>query len=468
MRPKRPLATWLLSYILVPALAVIVSCALREDTTVIRPNPIATATVELPSAAVGSPQSGRPNIVLITIDTLRADHLGSYGNPRVRTPNLDALAQQGARFDMAIAQFSQTNPSHASVLSGTYAATHKVKTHGVDKVSPSVTTLAEVLAGNGYTTAGIYSWPSFDPAMSGLERGFTTYRGVYAEAPGPHEQQDFWRKWTARADLTTDAALQWLNGNPSTPLFLWLNYQDPHYPYTSPPPFDTMYDPNCQDCPDGGWGTIDRIQAGERLSETDIGRMVAKYDGAISFTDREIGRLLEGLKQASLLDNAVVVVTADHGESFGDNGRWFHPLILYNSVLRVPLIIRYPPAVPQGLAIDPIVRSIDIMPTILELAGIPFSKQIEGSSLLPLILGRGEGDDRVALTQVPDDSTIALATREWKLIRNNVTGELELYNLRTDPGERNNLASANPRQASELEQKLEVWMEGHGISFWHR
>ena len=456
MHRKSRLAAILLPYLLISSMTLLVSCASGEDKG--GPSPVAKET---PAAA--RPKGEGPNVVLVTIDTLRADHLGSYGHPKIRTPNLDALARQGARFEMAMAQFSQTNPSHASILTGLYAATHKVKVHGVDKVSPSVATLAEVLAGQGYVTAGIYSWPSFDPPMSGLDRGFATYRGVYQEVTGQQGQQDFWRRWDGRADATTDAALQWLRGSPAAPFFLWLHYQDPHYPFTPPPPFDTMYDPDCHNCADGGWNTIDRIHAGERFSERDIAHVVAQYDGEISSTDQEIGRLLDGLRQANLLSNTMVIVTADHGESFNDNGRWFHPLILYNSVLRVPLLIWYPPAVPEGTVVDAVAQSIDIVPTILELAGIALPAQVEGRSLLPLVLGREKGDDRMAFAQVPDDSMIALATREWKLIRNNVSGELELYNLRTDPGERNNLALTNPRQAAELAQKLKVWMDSHGI-----
>ncbi|MBI4300465.1 MAG: sulfatase [Chloroflexi bacterium] len=417
--------------------------------------PTATTATEAPGET-----SSRPNILLITIDTLRADHLGSYGNTTVKTPNLDALAQQGTRFALAISSFSQTNPAHASIFTSTYAATHGIKIHAVDKLRSNVFTLAEVLAGNGYTTAGIFSWPTFEPQYSGLERGFMTSEGVYVSTPG---ETDPWRAVDGRANLTTDAALRWLLNRPSGPFFLWIHYQDPHYPYTPPPPFDTMYDPDCPGCPDGGYQTIDRIGAGEQLSEAEVKHLLALYDGEVSFTDREIGRFLDGMKQANLLDNTLVIATSDHGESFNDNGRWSHPWILYNSVVRVPLIVRYPAMMPAGLVIRQTVRTIDIMPTILQTLGVPDPPQTEGQSLWPLVSAPNSTDDRMAFVQVPDDSSIAIVADGWKLIKYNLTGQLELYNLVTDPGELTNLASSEPKQASSLEQKLNSWMARNGI-----
>lgn len=224
-----------------------------------------------------------------------------------------------------------------------------------------------------------------------------------------------------------------------------------------------MYD-QCQTCLDGSFRTVDRIGAGEQLSAADTAHVVALYNGEVSFTDREIGRLLEGMKSPGFLDNTMVIVTADHGQSLNDNGKWFHPGILYDSVVRIPLVISYPPIAPAGLAVDAVARSVDIMPTILDLVGVPSPKRAEGKSLWPIMLGREKGDERVAFTEGTDGRLTAVVTREWKLIRNNVTGEFELYNLKSDPGELKNLALANPQQVSKLDQRLKVWMDSHGIS----
>ncbi|MBI4318999.1 MAG: sulfatase [Chloroflexi bacterium] len=455
VRPRDLLLWCTLIFLLVS----VASCGVPISRTVETPEGGDTAQVR----SIAGPAGARPNVLLITIDTLRADHLGAYGNTRVKTPNFDALARSGARFDTAIAQFSQTNPSHASLFTGTYVATHKVRVHGIDTVAPSVTTLAEAMRDQGYATAGVYSWPSFDAPMSGLDRGFLTYQGVYFDVPGKEGHPDFWRKFGARADITTDAAIQWLAGNASRPFFLWIHYQDPHYPFVPPAPFDKMYEPLCQNCSADGWNMIDRIGAGEILSELEIAQLVAQYDGTISFTDHEIGRLLQWMRDAKVSDNTLVIATADHGESFNDNGRWFHPFILYNSVLRVPLIMRYTPAIPEGVVVDSVTQSIDVMPTILDLVGAPHPGGIEGRTLWPLLVGAEKGDDRIAVAELPDESGLALIAGGWKIIKDLVSGEVELYDLIADPGERINLASANPSRLAEMETRLKAWMDSHGI-----
>ena len=458
-------------YVIIPIIAFIVACGRFGDSEPAQHITAADKGVRAePASDVGGPRmtgssssSARPNVLIISIDTLRADHLGAYGSSRVKTPNIDALASRGARFDMAISQFSQTNPSHASLLTGTYPATHKLKIHGSDKISPSVTTLAQVLGNQGYSTAGIYSWPSFDPEMSGLDRGFATYKGIYFDVPEFRDSTDFWRKRNGRADLTTDAVLGWLRGNTATPFFLWVHYQDPHYPYVPPPPFDTMYDPGCAGCPDGNWPTIDRLFAGEHLSDEDLGHVVAKYDEVISFTDHEIGRVFDGLRDLDVLDKTMIIVTADHGESFLENGRWAHPFILYNTVVRVPLIVSYPPVIPEGGAVGAVAQLVDVAPTILDLIGASIPRGVEGRSLMPLLLGSEKGDDRMAITQIPDDSSISMVVAGWKLIRNNTNGELEMYDLNADPKELVDLARSNRGRALDLEKKLIAWMDSRGI-----
>ncbi|MDP2726977.1 MAG: sulfatase-like hydrolase/transferase, partial [Dehalococcoidia bacterium] len=225
----------------------------------------------------------KPNIIFITIDALSAKHVGVYGNTGIKTPTLDGLAQKGVKFNLEINSASQTGSSMASIFTSSYPASNGVLVHGLDRLSDSLPTLAGILANNGYGTAALYSSRILDSQFSGLDRGFETYQPVYLPNPG---QTDIWRLFSGLADVTTDAVLSWLKQKPNTPFFLWVHYDDPHYPYAPPAPFDTMYD-TCNTCVDGGYDTIDRIAAGEQLSDRDIMHLVALYDGEVSFADRE-------------------------------------------------------------------------------------------------------------------------------------------------------------------------------------
>jgi arylsulfatase A-like enzyme len=423
--------------------------------------PGAPAATGQEHASLLAPNS--PNVLLITMDSTRADHIGAFGDQHIKTPTIDALGNQGAVFDMAITQFSQTNPSHASIFTGDYPAVHRLMYHGVDHLASNVPTLAQTLAGAGYATAGVFSWPTFEPRYSGLERGFSYYQGFYVPVPG---QSDPWRARNGRADLATNGAINWLHSRPARPFFLWVHYQDPHYPYVPPAPFNTMYVPrDCGRCPDGSWSVMDRIQKKEHFSDPEIASIEARYDGAITFTDREVGRLLDDMRRSGALNNTIILLMADHGEAFNDNGRWTHPWILYNAVVHVPLIIVYPPAIPPNTRVDALVRLIDVMPTVLELAAVPEVQQVEGQSLMPLITGEETDNGRWAVTQVMDNSSISITNKDWKLIRNFTTGSVELYNMVEDPHEHHNLAEAEPDALAEMNDALQTWMEAHGIPF---
>ncbi|MDP2660288.1 MAG: sulfatase [Dehalococcoidia bacterium] len=438
-----------------PAVAVESATDLTEPAPQARTDPNVAPTSSSRRANAG------PNILFITIDALSAKHIASYGNPGIKTPTMDRLASAGVKFSMQINAFSQTNPSLASIFTSTYPAAHKVRAQGLDRLGDSLPTLASILADYGYETAAIYASKALDPETSGLDHGFRVYRPVYVPVPG---QVDPWRLFDGKANITTDAALSWFRERPDTPFFLWVHYQDPHYPYTPPPPFDTMYD-ECSECDTGGFETIDKIGAGQSLSPRSVAHVTALYEGEVSFADQELGRLLDGMSRARHMDDTIVVLTADEGQSLNDNGVWFHPNILYNTVIRAPLIISRPGSVPQGTEIDSVTRGIDIMPTILEMAGIPTPQHAEGRSLWTLMTGREDGADRVAFTQSLDDLSLAVVTRGWKLIRDNRSGKLELYDLASDPNELNNVAEAVPGKAAELEQMAKAWMESHGVVY---
>jgi|GEM_PF-1905629 arylsulfatase A-like enzyme len=422
-------------------------------------------------AAAPPAQPAPLNILLITVDTLRADHIGPYGG-RARTPTLDRLAAEGVRFTNAYAQQPQTNPNHASLFTGQYVSTHGVRVHLHDVLPPGATTLAEVLAGRGYRTGGIYSWFSLDGSLSGLDQGFQTYQNVNVRAgtqevlpPGAaaaawERGEDVEALVDGRADVTTDAALDWLEAvtrERSRPFFLWVHYVDPHHPYEPPPPYDELYAPRCDGCVDGSLATLRRLGQGWQPSAEELDRIRAAYDGEITFTDHQIGRLLSRLDTLGLTRRTLVIVTADHGEAFGDHGEWFHGIKLYQPTVRIPLLMRLPGVLPAGAQVDAAVQTIDIMPTILDLAGIPVPSSVEGRSLRPLWQGT-DATDRFAIAEVAGGRYLAIIHREWKLIRDTETGRRALFNVREDPAEQHDRLVEQSAQAAQLEAVLNEWI----------
>lgn len=435
----------------------------------------------------------RPNVLLITVDTLRADHLSSYGARPGQTPTLDRLAVEGARFVWAFAQQPNTNGQHASLFTGTYPATHGVRVHMVDRLPADLPTLAEVLQAAGYATAGIYSWISLEPAFSGLERGFAVYQGYVLNRPevltdgrmqylaatvrrlteyvavvrtadlvlqASHGLED---RIDGRADVTTDAALQWLQQG-RRPFFLWVHYFDPHYPYTPPPPYDRQFDPDYTGDLDGSLATIRRLRPGVALAARDRAHLLALYDGEVAFTDAQIGRLVATLATSGLLDQTIVIVTGDHGESFGEHDAWLHGTTLYNTEVHVPLLVRYPARITPGTVVTAPVQGIDIMPTVLDLLGLPVPPTVEGRSLVPLLTGASDGGDREAISQTPDDRFLAIARDGWKLILDQATGRPWLYHLASDPAETRDLAADYPQIVRWLEDRLHFWKLRRGAA----
>lgn len=467
------------------------------------PSPTA-APAGSPSPAALSPtpsptlRPSQPNVLVITIDTLRSDRIGAYGFGQAHTPTLDRLATEGVRFNRAICQLPQTNPSHTALLTGLYASTSGVKVHMVDKLRPGSQTMASVFAGAGYETAGIYSWVSFDPQFSGLNQGFQTYAGyvinrsllfsdpriegllaLYREAKanlpvvktvdvalGGSESVE--RSLDGRADVTTDAVLKWLAGRPENkPFFLWVHYFDPHYPYAPPSGYDNILGLNYQGKIDGSVDTIHAIEDGKlSLDNADRARLGELYQGEIAFADAQIGRLLDDLRRKNLEDDTITVVVADHGESFGEHGDWTHGLKVYETEIHVPLILRYPRRVAPGRAIPDPVQLIDVMPTLLDLTGIRAPKPVQGTSFVPLIAPTTASApvDRAAFTELADEAFTSVVTRDWKLIRNNANGQLQLYHISQDEAERRNLAESEPSTARELNARLSALMKFSGVS----
>lgn len=440
-------------------------------------------------------KAGGPNynVLLVTIDTLRGDSIG-LGGSIVKTPNIDRLGRAGTFFTNAICQQPNTNASHASIFTGVFPFVHGVRQHMIDLLLPNVLTLAEVLDAQGYETAGLYSWVSLEKGFSGL-RGFDTYEdlsihlvpmmrdprfedlivtyrllGKYLFVPNLVEnlflqgQQNAVEDTTiGRADVTTDAALRWLDANAKgpKPFFLWLHYYDPHYPYLPPAPFDTMYDPGYKGDVDGSMKTIHYIYANNTgdLTPADVNHIHALYDGTISFADQQLQRVLDKLEGLGITGSTLVVVTADHGESLGTLGRWFHgPRTNYTDI-HVPLVFHLPSAIPSNNGLSVPVQSVDIMPTILELLQLPVPPIVQGKSLMPLIRKQVSQIHQGAITMLDTYGEISLVTEDWHFIWRRADKTMSLYDYNSDPLEQMDLSPRQPEMVAQLLGQLKQQLE---------
>ncbi|MFI5266098.1 MAG: sulfatase [Chloroflexota bacterium] len=442
----------------------------------------------------------RTNVLLVTLDTVRADQLAVYGNPVVKTPALDKLANQGARFDAHFIQEPQTNPSHASMFTGMYPSSSGVRIHMVDKLPSNLQTLATVFGDAGYYTAGLYSWMSFDPQYCEFQRGFNLYQNVAGDMPGALnngvvrraaadfrvaeqylavakqvsdaagvQQQMEWKN-KGRADVTTDAAIAQLQIM-ERPFFLWVHYFDPHYPYAPPPPYDTQYDPNYQGKLTFDIDTIQNIEKGKiQPTPEDVKRLMSLYQGEISFLDGHLGRLFTAVDTLGLSDKTMLAVTADHGESFGEHSTfkedtdYFHPHDMYNTEQRTPLLLRYPGHIKPSTVIQAPSQAIDLFSTLLDYANLSVPAQNQGSSLLQLVDGTDTGANRAAFGSMPDFVFTTVAVPGWKLIQNNASGSRELYDLKADMTESHDVAAAHPDVTKQLAGQLQSWMKAAKVS----
>jgi arylsulfatase A-like enzyme len=401
-----------------------------------------------------------PNILLISIDSLRADHVRAYGYERETTPNLDLLARQGTLFETVIADSSWTIPSHATLLTGVGSRTHGMQT-GYQRLSPSRPTLARLLKASGYRTAGVFSGPYLHPVF-GFSDGFDSYESVIPNggatpiAPtGGAEtlnrlmvtQEAAFQSPTS--SLVSDKAIRFLEDVGTRPFFLFLHYFDVHYDYDPPELYWRRFDPDYH----GDFTGRDfihnrRIHAD--MDARDLHHLVARYDGEILFTDEHVGRVINALDHNGLGRNTVVVVTSDHGDEFFEHGNRGHRHSLYEEVLRVPLVVRWPGRVRAGARIGGLVRHADVAPTLLGYAGV--AAKTEGSDLRTS-LERGAVPPTVAavsrLVRTPvKNEWVSVRTADLKYIvlRENDRSTEMLFDLRTDPGETDAVVAVRRQQ----------------------
>ena len=363
------------------------------------------------------------NVLLITIDTLRADHLGSYGYAPAQTPALDALAARGLRFVHAATVAPLTLPAHSSLMTGTFPAYHGVRDNGGFYLGDDQITLAEVLRGRGYRTGGFVAAFVLDRRW-GIAQGFDQYYDNFDLAQ-------------FRSDMGLDAvqrpgsevvshAIEWLDQDHARPFLAWVHLYEPHAPYEPP----------------------DAIRA--RFPPT----LVGAYDGEIATADTQVGRLLDHLEKSGRLDRTLVVVLGDHGESLGEHGEEQHGFFVYDADIRIPLIIAGP-GIPTRAVSDQ-VRIVDVMPTVLQILGAAIPAPVQGRSLLPLL--RGERLDLEALSETwyPRhhygwSELTSLSDGRYHFI---AAPRRELYDTLTDPAELHNLASENPGRLEALDRAL--------------
>lgn len=365
------------------------------------------------------------NLIIITIDTLRPDHLGCYGYDSIKTPNIDGLADNGVLFSNAYSPVPLTFPSHVSMMTGQYPIRHGVQNNCSFVLDDSAVTLAELLKKKGYTTGAIVA--SFVLASSfGLDQGFDHYDDLFLQH---NVERPDYSKDHRIARTVTDLAKEWIQDNHQKPFFLWVHYFDPHSPYTPPSPFDESYknDP---------------------------------YDGEIAYTDHQVGLFLEELRKLSLLDSTCIVLVGDHGEGLWEHNEQTHGLFIYDTTLRVPLIISYPQLLPKGNTVSSLVRTVDIMPTMLEVFGVSAKKApLQGTSLFPLLTGKAKDIplNLYCVSRYPELNfnwapLEGIVTSEgWKYIH---APKPELYNLKKDPEEKINLVAAEPQRAESFYDQL--------------
>lgn len=428
---------------------------------------------DAPAAGVAATGAKRPNVLVVTLDTTRADHTSAYGYARPTTPRLVALAQQGVRFETAYAPMATTLPSHTSMFSGLLPRTHGALKNGLP-VNPKLTLLSETLGGAGYRTAAFLS--SFAVSSRfGLQRGFGTYDDHFKDGQckwevSRWEGQDVDGEFCRRGDLTRAAAVTWLQdagylppakdaagdrktaAKPQQPFFVWVHFFDPHNPYDPPEEQAKLFPP-----------------LGANPSELE--RDIAKYDAEIHFADQEVGKLLDALAAGGILDDTLVIVVGDHGEGLMDHGWMLHGLQIYEEAVRVPLVFRWPAKLPKGTTITEPVELVDLTPTILALTGTPApapSPAVEGIDLAAALTGSTRLDaQRPILLQrrhyargKEKDVTVkgvkhALRVGDWKYIAAKEESSFELYDLKSDPHEKTNLADSRTTERDTMAARLE-------------
>jgi len=447
------------------------------------------ASLVEPGRETGGSGEGHTNCLLITIDTLRRDHLGCYGHPAVRTHAIDRLALEGVLFENCVAQAPITLPSHCSILTGTYPPFHGVRDNALFRLDSRFLSLTERLKEGGYTTAAFIS--AFPLAANfGLDQGFDFYdddlidldafyfsrmAGAYALAP-VMERVGFYRPVTIaerKGEVTVDRVLQWLDAIGRRPFFLWVHLFDPHNPLDPPAAYEAMYAGEELLARVGTQAEREHIRSLRDYSEYSLDSpaieyMKALYQAEVTYTDDQVGRLLARLEERGLADRTLVVFTADHGQSLSEHGYVGHSGALYAQTIDVPLVLRLPGILPPGTRVEGLVQSVDISPTILELLGLGPSGEGEGRSLAKQMWGGTTGGaDRPAYFETlhagrGEERFRGVTAGGWKFIRSEDGSIKKLYHVAIDPEERIDLSAIEGGRLVRMEALLDSTIGQYG------
>ncbi len=469
-------------------------------------NPSQSFGQDVVRAAGVTASADQPNIIFVTIDALRADHLGAYGYEKAQTPNIDAFAAEGVLFEQMNSQAPWTFPSFASMFTSMYPSDLNLS---VDNkhislmysrfVDDKYTTMAEALREAGYRTQAIATNPWLRPEF-GFAQGFDGFmqvddarlfhfsklgemsllatarqvpslyqviRNVYTWITGnPGEPL----VWDIRADRVTAEATTWLHNNQTAPFFLWIHYIDPHYPFDPPADYRPTVDNVTAERLNylSSYNEEDVYTGRARLRPADKAAIIELYDGEIAYTDVYIGQLLDEIDALGLKDNTVVILSADHGDEFWEHDGYQHGQSLYDELIGVPLIMRGPGISDQpGRRITDDVQHVDLLPTLVDLAGGQIPDGVRGRSLVPL-LAEDEPADEVTYNYAEalflTEERKAIRGGGFKLIYAPFSDQYELYDLSRDPDEQQNLADAKPEQVEKLDTLLKAWMTTTGAA----
>lgn len=371
------------------------------------------------------PTAPRPNLLLITIDTLRPDHLHCYGYDQIRTPSIDSLAADGIRFDQAYTPIPITLPSHTVILTGTYPMMSGMHDFSGNNLSPDQATLATVLRARGYDTGAVIAAAVLDRRF-GLNHGFDFYYDHFNFSRLAESNLDFMER---PANDVIDQALKWLAKPRKGPFFLWVHLYDPHHPYNPPAPFNETYKANL-------------------------------YDGEIAFADAQLGRLLGYLKQHGTYNRTLIALSGDHGEGLGEHGEKTHGFFIYNSTLHVPLIIKPSVSVKfTNRLVKKDVSLVDLMPTLLGILNTPIPSKVQGKNLSGMVL---RGNNETEPSPLYSETYLPRIHFNWSELRGLSAGNYhfieapkpELFDRSKDPGELHNLYADKDAVGSEMRSQL--------------
>ena len=393
-------------------------------------------------AMAATPEPQRPNVILITLDTMRADRMGFLGSQRGLTPNLDALARQSVVLTHAYSQVPITTASHATILTGTYPQFHQVNDFGVP-LAEDVPYAPSIFRGRGYHTAAFVGSLVLDPntrSAPGFDRGFDTFdAGFHRRRPDESRYQAIER----RGGEVVAHALAWLRQHPRGPFFIWVHLYDAHDPYDPPEPYKSRY-------------------------------ASAPYDGEIAYADSAVGKFLSQLRLRGLYDGAVIAVMADHGEALGDHGETTHGIFLYDETIRVPLLFKLPGERSAGKRIESHVGLVDVLPTLLQAVGVAVPQEVQGRSLLAMMKppppAKPDGSKEAAMPSdrpIYAESDYPHRTFGWSPLRALRTGKYlfieaphkELYDQSVDPKAEHNLSVTSVAVANTLASQLEAFRQ---------